>query len=278
MKSYFSHDEGARNDPKLVQVMMDLGHEGKSVYWDLVEMLYEQGGYLMLSQCKSYAFALRTSCELILKLVNDFDLFKEDGEKFWSESALRRLGQRNSKSEKAKASAAKRWGSSERNENALPPQSEGNAIKGKEIKGNKRKGGDVAPPPPPDFEILSEVKAPDAAPSQVPPAPPAKSTRTMPADEAPIFQRPAFNAYLDQEAVVEVFGRVNKGFYWLAISKAAEDARPKERTNDGWEKYIFTFLSNDMAAVPSKLVLATPAGTNGAGTHKARRPHMERVG
>lgn len=134
MKPYFSHDEGARNDPKLIEVLMTLGHEGKSVYWDLVEMLYEQGGYLMLSQCKGYAFALRTDCDLILRLVSDFELFATDGEKFWSETALRRLTLRNAKSEKAKESAAKRWGNSERNANALPTQSEGNAIKGKEIK------------------------------------------------------------------------------------------------------------------------------------------------
>ena len=145
MKPYFSHDEGARNDPKLVEVLMTLGHEGKSIYWDLVEMLYEQGGYLMLSQCKSYAFALRTDCDLIKKLVNDFGLFTTDGDKFWSETGLRRLALRNSKSEKAKESAAKRWGNSERNANALPTHSEGNAIKVKEIKEKKPYADSAAP-------------------------------------------------------------------------------------------------------------------------------------
>ena len=139
MKPYFSHDEGARNDPKLIDVMMALGHEGKSVYWDLVEMLYEQNGYLMRSQCKGYAFALRTHCDLILSLVDDFGLFASDGEKFWSETALRRIEQRSAKSSKAKESAAKRWATSERNANALPTQCEGNAIKVKERKGNKRR-------------------------------------------------------------------------------------------------------------------------------------------
>ena len=139
MKPYFSHDEGARNDPKLVEVLMTLGHEGKSVYWDLVEMLYEQGGYLMHSQCKGYAFALRTDCDLIKKLVNDFELFASDGEKFWSETALRRINLRNAKSLKAAESAAKRWSNSERNANALPTQCEGNAIKVKEKKGKEIK-------------------------------------------------------------------------------------------------------------------------------------------
>lgn len=145
MKEYFSHDFGARNDPKLIDVMLTLGHEGKSVYWDLVEMLYEQNGYLMLLQCKSYAFALRTDCALLTKLVNDFGLFANDGERFWSETALRRLEQRNLKSAKAKESASKRWATSERNANALPTQCEGNASKGKEIKGKEIKGNDKPP-------------------------------------------------------------------------------------------------------------------------------------
>lgn len=141
---YFSHDYGSRNDPKLVKVLMKLKQEGKGVYWDLIEMLYEQGGYLLLSDCDSYAFALRTSEECITSLINDFGLFENDGKRFWSESVLRRINQRNSKSEKAKESALKRWNkadsdanTSKKNANALRSESAPNAIKeskGKEIK------------------------------------------------------------------------------------------------------------------------------------------------
>lgn len=143
---YFSHDYGSRNDPKLVKVLMKLGQEGKGVYWDIIEMLYEQGGYLMLSDCDSYAFALRVDEECITKLINDFNLFENDGEKFWSNSVLSRLDKRDSKSQKAKESALKRWNkadintnASKKNANALRVQSEPNAIKErkeKEKKGN----------------------------------------------------------------------------------------------------------------------------------------------
>jgi uncharacterized protein YdaU (DUF1376 family) len=107
MKAYFSHDEGARNDPKLVKVLMRLGQAGKGVYWDLVEMLYEQGGYLPLAEVESYAFALRTEPELIQKLLNDFGLFVCDAEHFWSETALERLKMRNEKAERRAAAGAK---------------------------------------------------------------------------------------------------------------------------------------------------------------------------
>lgn len=146
---YFSHDYGARNDPKLVKVLMKLGQEGKGVYWDLIEMLYEQSGYLMLSECDSYAFALRTTEVCINRLIQEFGLFENDGIKFWSNSVLYRLNERNAKSLKAKQSAQKRWEKAEKNANAsknnanaLHPQSPPNAIKeskGKESKGKESK-------------------------------------------------------------------------------------------------------------------------------------------
>ncbi|WP_286842750.1 MULTISPECIES: Lin1244/Lin1753 domain-containing protein [Sphingobacterium] len=171
---YFSHDYGSRNDPKLVKVLMKLKQEGKGVYWDLIEMLYEQGGYLMLSDCDSYAFALRTSEECINSLINDFGLFENDGQRFWSESVLRRMNQRNAKSEKAKESALKRWNKPDSNANAskkyanaLPTQSNSNAIKErkeKEIKEEIDKEENTSPSSAPipvfkrGFESMEEVK------------------------------------------------------------------------------------------------------------------------
>lgn len=154
MKNFFSHDEGARNDPKLIKVLMRLGQVGKSTYWDLIEMLYEQNGYLVLSECESYAFALRTSCELIESLIHDFDLFENDGTSFWSESALRRLAQRKAKSVKAAESTAKRWG----NTNAMRTHSGSNAKKEKE---KKRKEIDSSlrseSPPTPEAGTQKEI-------------------------------------------------------------------------------------------------------------------------
>jgi hypothetical protein len=137
---YFSHDYGARNDPKLQKVLQKLGHEGKSVYWDIIEMIFEQGGKLLLSECDSYAFALRTDESCIIRLVNDFGLFENDGKYFWSESAKRRLDDRNSKSEKARSSANNRWknANAQNNDaNALQTHSDSNAIKESKVNESK---------------------------------------------------------------------------------------------------------------------------------------------
>lgn len=143
---YFSHDYSARNDPKLQKVLMKLGQAGKGVYWDLIEMLYEEGGYLLLEECESYAFALRTDTKCIAQLINDFDLFQNDGKKFWSDSVLKRLFLREEKSKKAAKSASIRWkkhkhdaNASESDANALRPQYDSNAIKEKKGKDIKEK-------------------------------------------------------------------------------------------------------------------------------------------
>jgi hypothetical protein len=157
---YFSHDYGARNDPKLQKVLMRLGHKGKGIFWDLIEVMYEQGGYLVLSEIESYAFNLRIEDpNILLKLINDFDLFKIDGDKFYSESVLRRLSIRDEKSNKARKSAEARWKpKSDNNANASGNNafaSESGAIKEKKINKKKRENNSVdAPPSQNDIFIL----------------------------------------------------------------------------------------------------------------------------
>jgi hypothetical protein len=135
---YFSHDYNSRNDPKMVKVQMNMGLEGIGLYWCLIEMLYEQSGYLNLNEIESHAFALRAKPELLTRLINDFDLFSNDETKFWSESVLRRLQLRNEKSLKAQNSANSRWQIG-KDANAMRTHSEGNAIKEKKVNNIKVK-------------------------------------------------------------------------------------------------------------------------------------------
>jgi len=136
---YFSHDYNARNDPKMVKLQMALGHEGKGIYWDLIEMMYEQEGYLLLSECECYAFALRADSDKV-KAVLLFDgLFKNDAGKIYSESILKRLEKRESKSKIASDNAYARWDKYKRNAGAMQTQCNGNAIKDNKEKDIKEK-------------------------------------------------------------------------------------------------------------------------------------------
>ena len=75
MKDYFSHDYNSRNDAKLVRSGMKFGMcQTLGAYWCIVEMLYEEGGYLPLSEYERITFELRCSNELITYLINDSEL------------------------------------------------------------------------------------------------------------------------------------------------------------------------------------------------------------
>lgn len=129
MKEYFSHDYNARNDTRLVKLQMKHGLAGLGAYWCIIEMLYEEGGYLPVDEYARITFELRTNYETITSIINDFDLFVNDGDKFWSESALNRLNKRAEISETARQNISKRWEKYGGNTGVIPAYNGGNTIK-----------------------------------------------------------------------------------------------------------------------------------------------------
>lgn len=125
---FFTHDYNSRNDPKMICLLMKSGIIGVGIYWCIIEMLYEQGGYLMQAECERIAFELRTECELV-KTVIACDLFEKNDEKFWSNSVLKRIALRKEKSEKARISASYRHGHA----NAVRPITDRYAIKERKV-------------------------------------------------------------------------------------------------------------------------------------------------
>ncbi len=120
---YFSHDKGARNDPKLIAVLMKMGLSGIGLYWCLVEMLHEQGGYLP-KEYANHAFNIRCcSASDVEMLVEKFGLFEFDESKFWSNSGLRRIADQESKRESNRRAAKSRW----KNADGMQTQCECNA-------------------------------------------------------------------------------------------------------------------------------------------------------
>lgn len=130
---YFSHDYNARSDKEMMKVRMKMGMTGIGLYWCIVEMLYEEGGYLNRSEYERIAFELQSNCNDITTLIEEFKLFKFDNEMFWSDSALERLNKRKDKSDKARESVRKRWD----NTNVLQSNNAPNTIK--ERKGEEKK-------------------------------------------------------------------------------------------------------------------------------------------
>jgi hypothetical protein len=160
MVEWFKHDFKARTHPRLQRIQMKYGMEGVGIYWSLIEMLYEEDGRLMLSECDAYAFALRTDSERLASFIKECGAFIFDGDVFYSDTVNERMQERADKSEKASLSAKKRW----EDANAMRTHSEGNAIredKSREDKSreDKEKRKRFAPPTVDDvFEIMQNRK------------------------------------------------------------------------------------------------------------------------
>ncbi len=129
MKEYFSHDYTAREDEKIKKLMFQHSWSGYGLYWGIIECLYQNDGYMELDY-ERIAFDMRTDKNIIDSIINDFDLFKQKANKFYSESVLKRLKQRKEKSDKARKSALSRWVSDKKTDaNAKRTQSDSNANK-----------------------------------------------------------------------------------------------------------------------------------------------------
>ena len=90
---FFPHDFGARNDPKLLRLRRILGAEGKGLYWDIIENLFEQGGTLSWEDAAEVAYFNQVEEEKVLSVIKDFGLFEYDDSGFWSSSQKRRQKQ-----------------------------------------------------------------------------------------------------------------------------------------------------------------------------------------
>lgn len=144
---YFTHDFGARNDPKLLAVSRRYGLAGIGLYWCVIEMLYEQGGSLELNSLDSIGYQLHDDDSIINSLVNDFGLFETDGKMFWSESVNKRLDRRAEIAGKRRQAAQNRWKGSETakegQKEANEPEGVNTPLKDEKPTEGKRKGKDV---------------------------------------------------------------------------------------------------------------------------------------
>lgn len=126
---YFQHDYNAHNDEKIIKLRMKYGWAGYGVFWALIEIMRESTD-VVLSLSELDAFAFRLHCDINLShFVEDcvtWNLFKKDGNVFYSNRLHKDVSAMKEKSRKAKDAANLRW-NKERDANALPMQSYGSA-------------------------------------------------------------------------------------------------------------------------------------------------------
>lgn len=249
---FFSHDFGARNDPKLQNLLMEHGCEGIGVYWCIVEQMYEQGGQLPLSSCKSIAYTLHVSCEIVMSVINDFLLFDNDGNFFWSESVKSRLSKRAEISEKRREAGKKGWQKTFNNEQMfvndtanvrqMPSNDEANAEQAKSkclaIKGKESKEKEIKV-----NNIKREKKKSDNAETAKRFTPPSlEEVKSYISEKKYSIDAEAFVAFYTSK---NWYVGKNKMRDWRAATitwekRHTEDQANKQTTknvNDIWEKY-----------------------------------------
>lgn len=139
---YFSHDSNALTDTKILNMRADYGLEGYGLYWAIIEMMRNEEDY-QLEFSKNTFRAIKTLTNTTIDIekyikdcIEDYKLFQQQDEKFYSNSLLKRMLIKDKKSAIAREKAQKRW-----NSNAIDMQEQcpSNANKEKEIKENKIK-------------------------------------------------------------------------------------------------------------------------------------------
>lgn len=129
--AYFSHDEDARNDPKMIKIRLKYGIEGYGCYFAILEMFNSEDCHALdysQEQFDAIAYELHTKFdtkEFIDKCI-EVGLFTTDGERFWSESFNRRFAEieekANARSQIAEKAAAARWNKQKKKEQGEQPK------------------------------------------------------------------------------------------------------------------------------------------------------------
>ena len=139
---YFSHDSNALTDTKILNMRADYGLEGYGLYWAIIEMMRNEEDYKLVLNKNTYR-AIKTLTNTTIDIekfikdcLDDYELFKQEDENFYSNSLLRRMQEKDKKSAIAREKAEKRWNS---NATAKQQQCSSNANKEKESKEKESK-------------------------------------------------------------------------------------------------------------------------------------------
>ena len=163
---YFPHDSNAKDDPKCVLLIEQLGMEGYGIYWMLIETLREQPDYTYpVANIPALGRRYNTTAEKVKTVVCNYGLFTvKDDKIFFSDSLNRRMlvfeEKRAKRSEAGRLGNAARWKKSQTDRNAITMRSQFIASKvkkskekesiGKESMRGKRKP--FSPPTPSEVE------------------------------------------------------------------------------------------------------------------------------
>lgn len=113
---YFPHDSNAKDDPKCVLLIDEMGLEGYGIFWMLIEVLREQPEYSYpIANAMALARRYNTQPEQVDRVINNYGLFVVENDAiFFSESLRRRMLEAESIAQRRRNASQKanltRWG------------------------------------------------------------------------------------------------------------------------------------------------------------------------
>ena len=108
-KHWFKHDFYTRNDHKMQKLDFKYPIIGYGIFFKVVEMLYQNDGKIEYD-LDFISHSLNYKKEIVLSVLNDFDLFVTQDDFLFNKRVTRSILEITEKSQKARASANKRYG------------------------------------------------------------------------------------------------------------------------------------------------------------------------
>lgn len=146
---FFGHDSNAKDDPKIIQLIEEMGLEGYGIYWVLLELMRDQADY-KYKLCLVPAIARRynTTFEKVKSVITKYDLFVIEDDTFYSIAFINRMStwdeKKKKRSEAGKKGNEARWGNKSQCDtlaitDGIEKESNAIAIKEKKEKEKKEK-------------------------------------------------------------------------------------------------------------------------------------------
>ncbi len=108
---YFPHDSNAKDDPKVVMMIEQIGLESYGIFWVLVEILRDQPDFKYpVALIPAVARRYNTTSEKVKAVIMNYGLFQtDDDEFFFSQSLNNRMIPLMKKKEQGRLAVQKRW-------------------------------------------------------------------------------------------------------------------------------------------------------------------------
>ena len=109
IKHWFKHDFYTCNDNKLQKLEFKYPIVGYGIFFKIVELLYQNDGQIEYD-LEFISHNLNYDKEVVRAVLNDFNLFVIDDEVLTNNRVLKSIAEITEKSQKARASALRRYG------------------------------------------------------------------------------------------------------------------------------------------------------------------------